>query len=115
MMVEKKWVKSVILLFLVLGLWAALSKRYVGLFHAIIFITGIIVGRVIYLAQSNKSKRPKRPLFPLISIIIILTIIIASSFSQVLALLLFLLGGILSFYLHSKKLVGSFKNEGFIK
>ena len=115
MMLKKRWVKSVVLLLLLLGLLISVSANYAELFYIMAFLAGIIIGRIVYLEQPKESKKAKKPLFPLISLIIILIIIFASSFSRIWALLLLFLGGLISYYLHRKKLVGSFKSESFIK
>ena len=107
-MIEKSWVKGAILLALVLGLTITLWLKQSRLFYVIIIIAGVIAGRTVYLGQQLKSKTK---LFPLAILLVVLIFILASPFSRLFSLLFFISGSVLAYYLHQKKLVGSFKIE----
>lgn len=114
MMITKKSVEGLILLVLALGLLLASSLKNSGMFYIIIFIAGIITGRVAYLQQPPTSKKLKLPLFFIICLFLVSGLTFASPFSKPLALLLFLAGTAVSIYLHYKKIMGNFKSKPFV-
>jgi len=97
----RNWAEVFIILLIMVGFLLSISIRSAGLSYFIIFLAGLMGGRFI-------AKRHKRqPLFPYFLIIIgflfgyILGALVFEINKKVLVLL-FVIGGIISFYIHKK-------------
>ena len=115
MTLERRWAKNTILVVAIVGLLVALLAGNKIIFNMFLIIIGIIIGRVTYLVQSNKSKKSNKSLFSFVLLALTLAIISLSTFSKELSLLFLGISAGISYYAHLKKLVGNFKSKDFIK
>jgi len=87
----------------------AITKPWLSYFA--VFVSGFLAGRLYYLQRF-------KPIFP--SVLIILGFLVgyvAGSFwvSRFWTIIFFLYGFGLSYYMHVKGIIGSFKSKGFVK
>ncbi len=109
---HEDWAEILALAFLALGLVLSVLLRNSILSYISIFLAGLVAARNYYL------KRYKEPIFPFILMIIgFLVGYMVGAFwvSRLLALLFFVLGFGVSYYLHLKEILATFKSERFIK
>ncbi len=109
---EERWVEIFLLFFLVIGFIIAVLMFNPGLSYLLIFFTGFMAARIYYV------KHPQEPIFPVVLLILgfVLGYLIGGFWiSRVFALILFGLGFGISYYLHLKKILVTFKSEAFIK
>jgi|SRR3989338_7738030 len=106
------WVEVLAAALLLIGFLIALVLRSAALHYAVIFVAGLLCGRVVY------EKYHHQPILPFILIIIgfllgfMLGAIIAN---KKVIFVLFLLGAGISYWAHRKGYIRFFKEEGFIK
>ena len=109
---EKNWPEVFALSFLVLGFILSIVLRSPLLTSVSILLAGFIAGRVFY------CKRYQEPILPTILVIVgfLLGYLLGGFWSSPIWTIFFFTAGFLgSYYLHKKKIIGIFKNEGFVK
>ena len=90
----------------------ALIASNVALGFLVVFLAGLLTARLYYFRQLN------RPTFPFILIIagFIVGVLVGNFWkSRTYVLVIFGLGYAISYYLHLKKILVSFKSEDFVK
>lgn len=112
MKVKQHWPELLALFFTLLGFFISvlISKPWLSYFA--VFVSGLLAGRLYYI------QRYKQPILP--SVLIILGFLVgyvAGSVwvSRFWTIVFFLLGFTLSYYMHVKGIIVSFKSKGFIK
>ena len=102
----KAWAEVFFIILLVLGFLVSLSIQSTALNYTVIFCAGLMIGRTIFMKQG------KQPLFPFF--LIIIGFLLGYTFggyiqglSRTLVVLLFIIGAILSYYLHKKEYIPS--------
>ncbi|PIN73592.1 hypothetical protein COV20_05200 [Candidatus Woesearchaeota archaeon CG10_big_fil_rev_8_21_14_0_10_45_16] len=109
---EDQWPEVFTFFLLVLGFLISVFVRSAAFSYITIFFAGAVAARGFYM------RRYKEPILPFILLIIGFLIgYLAGSIwaNRFLALLLFLIGFGLSYYLHLKKIITIFKSKSFIK
>lgn len=110
--IEENWVEELSLIFLIIGFVISVLLNNALLSYISIFLGGFVAGRIYYL------KYQKEPILPFILIIIgfLLGYLIGSFWiSKILVLIFFALGFGISYYLHIRKILVTFKSKDFIK
>ena len=100
--VWKSWPEIIGLLLLIIGFVVALSISSIWISYTIIFLAGLLAGRVIY------KKKGNQPLFPFMLIIIIFLVgyLLGSfMFNRVLLLVTFIISIVLSYKIHKEKYI----------
>ncbi len=106
------WAEVLAALLLLVGFFIALITQSPALHYTMIFLAGLLTGRIFY------EKHKYQPIFPYILIIIgfvlgfMLGAIVAN---KKLILVLFIISFILSHEAHKRGYITFFKSEGFIK
>jgi len=109
---DERWAENLMLFFLVIGFILAVLISNPFLSYILVFFAGFMAGRIYYI------KHLTEPIFPFILIILgFLVGYLIGGFwiSRIAALLLFAIGAWLSYYLHLKKILVTFKSKDFIK
>src|SRR3989344_7046415 len=109
---DTQWGEVLSLFLLVLGFILSVLLQNPTLSYITILLAGLIAGRLYYI------KRYSEPIFPFIMIIIgfLLGYLVGNFWSsRLFSLILFAVGFVVSYYLHFKKIVATFKSENFIK
>ena len=109
---EERWVENLVLFFLVIGFIIAVLMFNPVLSYVLIFSTGFMAARVYYI------KHAKEPIFPFVLLILgfVLGYLIGGFWiSRFLALIMFGLGFGISYYLHLKEILVTFKSKDFVK
>src|SRR3989338_1649727 len=106
------WPELFALFFTLLGFVISVVITQPGLSYFAVFVSGLLAGRLYYI------QRYKQPILP--SVLIILGFLVgyvAGSFwvSRFWTIVFFLSGFALSYYMHVKGIIVSFKSKGFIK
>ena len=112
MKLEKSWAEALGLALCALGFLLAILLRNPILGYISVFLGGLIAGRIYYL------KKYKEPILPFVLMILgFLLGYLAGSLwaSRVLVLMYFIVGFIVSYYLHLKEILATFKSENFVK
>jgi len=102
---ESNWAEIVFFILLILGFLFSLAAPSAVLSYLIIFVAGMMAGRLIYYRKESMA-------FPYVLIIIgfFIGYLIGSRYGNWLVLtILFVLGSILSYYLHEQGLVKDIK------
>ena len=98
----EQWPELFFFILLVIGLIISISIQNAFLSYTIIFCVGLMAGRFIYM------KIGKQPLFPffLIAIGFLVGYVLGSvQFNRKLITFLFILGALISYYVHKKKYI----------
>ena len=109
---KRQWPEVFSLLFLFLGFVIAVTLRSPMLSYVTIILSGLVAGKTFYL------KRFKEPILPFVLIIIgFLVGYLIGSFwvSRMASFILFIIFFALSYYLHLKRIITTFKSEIFVK
>jgi hypothetical protein len=109
---ETKWPETIALLLLVVGFIIAVVLQSPSLSYLAIILSGGLAGRIYY------EKNSKVKLYPLILIILgFLVGYFIGTFwvSRILILVLFGISFGVSYYLHLKKIFGTFKSDRFVR
>jgi len=109
---EKQWVEVSALIILLIGFLIAVIVGETSLLYAFIFLAGFLAGRVFYFTHK------KTFILPLILLILgfLVGYFIGSIWTnRVVSLSIFIIGFSLSYYLHMKEILVSFKSDNFIK
>tara|TARA_Y100000310_G_C20462484_1_gene706030 strand:- start:27 stop:374 length:348 start_codon:yes stop_codon:yes gene_type:complete len=109
---DERWVENFLLFFLVIGFMIAVLLFNPVLSYVLIFLTGFMAARIYYI------KHAEEPIFPFILLILgfVLGYLIGGFWiSRILALIMFAVGFGVSYYLHMKKILVTFKSEDFVK
>lgn len=109
---KQHWAELLALIFTLLGFMISVLISQPGLSYFSVFVSGLLAGRIYYL------QRYQQPILP--SVLIILGFLVgyvAGSFwaSRFWTIVFFLVGFSLSYYIHVKGIIVSFKSKGFIK
>lgn len=95
----EKWAETVFIILLLIGFALAITIQSIFLKYLIMFLIGMMVGRFIY------EKKGKQPLFPFVMTIFGLLVgymIGAYGANRKGLALLFIIGSVLSYYIHKK-------------
>jgi|TARA_Y100000310_G_scaffold321540_1_gene379288 hypothetical protein len=109
---EERWVENILLFILVIGFIIAVLLFNPVLSYILLFLAGFMAARIYYI------KHAKEPILPFVLLILgFLFGYLVGGFwvSRVLALIMFGLGFGISYYLHLKKFLVTFKSEDFVK
>ena len=109
---DEQWVENFFLFFLVIGFIIAVLMFNPALSYLLFFLTGVIAARIYYI------KHAKEPIFPFILLILgfVLGYLIGGFWiSRILAIIVFGIGFGISYYLHLKKFLVTFKSKDFVK
>ena len=109
---EEQWAETLAILFLVIGFIISVSLNDSLFSYLSLLLAGFIGGRIYYI------KRYRGPIFPLILIIVgFLFGYLTGSFwiNRFFAILFFVIGFVISYYLHLKEILVIFKSENFLK
>ena len=112
MKIEETWVETLTAVFILIGFVVALLLSSVGVIYLIILLSGFLAGRIFYI------KRFKEPIFPFVAMIVgFLFGYVLGGFgvSRFWVAVLFLGSWGISYYLHLKKIITTFKSKNFIK
>lgn len=109
---KQNWPELLALIFALLGFLISVIITKPGLSYFAVFVSGLLSGRLYYI------QRYQQPILP--SVLIILGFLVgyvAGSFwvSRFWTIVFFLSGFSLSYYMHVKGIIVSFKSKGFIK
>lgn len=109
---QYEWPELLALCFTLLGFFFSVIISQPSLSYFFVFVSGLLAARIYY------SQRYTQPILP--SVLIILGFLVgyvAGSFwvSRFWAVVFFLFGFFLSYYIHVKGIIGSFKSRDFIK
>ena len=109
---QYQWPELLALCFTLLGFFISILISQPGLSYFSVFVSGLLAARLYF------SQRYKQPILP--SVLIILGFLVgyvAGSFwvSRFWTVIFFLCGFFLSYYMHVKGIIESFKSKGFIK
>src|SRR3989338_5120713 len=109
---KQHWPELFALFFTLIGFLISVIITQPGLSYFAVFVSGLLAGRLYYI------QRYKQPILP--SVLIILGFLVgyvAGSFwvSRFWTIIFFLCGSTLSYYMHVKGIIVSFKSKGFIK
>jgi len=108
----KHWVEAFALIALLVGFLIAVIVKQTSLSYALVFLAGFLAGRTFYF--TNK----KTFILPLILLILGFSsgYFVGSIWvSRAMGLSIFFIGFLLSYYLHLKNILASFKSKNFIK
>ena len=97
----KNWMEFFFFVIMILGVFIALSAPSAAVSYAIIFVSGLFAGRLIY-ERKNKIK------FPYIMIVLgfALGYLIGVYYgSRKISIILFVIGAVLSYWLYDKKIL----------
>lgn len=109
---EEQWVEVLALFFLFLGLAVSVLLRNTYFSYLTVFLAGFLGGRLYYL------KHYKEPILPFVLIIIgfLFGYLVGSLWiNRIAVLIFFVLGFVISYYLHLKQVLVTFKSKNFIK
>ncbi len=109
---QEEWAELSALFFVVLGFMISVLLRTPAISYLAVLLSGFLAGRICFI------ERYKQPLFPFILVILgFLTGYVAGSFwtSRFGTIIFFVAGAFVSYRLHKKGIVGTFKNKDFIK
>ncbi len=100
----KAWAEVFFIILLVVGFLISLSIQSTALNYTVIFCAGLMIGRTIFM------KKGKQPLFPFF--LIIIGFLFGYTLGSVIVnrkivALLFIIGGVISYYLHKKGYIPS--------
>lgn len=112
MELQEQWAEALTLLFASIGFIISILLRSILLNYITIIISGFVAGRIFYL------KYKKEQIFPFILIIIgfLLGYLVGSFWSsRIITIILFIISSYISYYLHMKKIITTFKSKPFIK
>jgi 4-hydroxybenzoate polyprenyltransferase len=112
MKIEEDWVESLALLFVVIGFFISVVLRSSFLSYASVLLAGFVAGRIYYI------KKKTEPIFPFILIILgfLLGYLMGGFWvNHFLLIISFALGFGISYYLHIKNILVTFKSEHFFK
>lgn len=109
---KEQWPELFTFVFLILGFVIAVLLRNAFWSYLSVFMSGFVAGRVYYLKHATE---PLLPFLLMMSGFLLGYFLGAVWINRIFVLVLFLLGGALSYYLHLKKIIVIFKNEPFIK
>src|SRR3989338_1424497 len=109
---QYQWPELLALCFTLLGFFISILISQPGLSYFSVFVSGLLAARLYF------SQRYKQPILP--SVLIILGFLVgyvAGSFwvSRFWTIVFFLSGFALSYYIHVKGIIVSFKSKGFLK
>lgn len=109
---QYQWPELLALCFALLGFFISVLISQPGLSYFSVFVSGLLAARLYY------SQRYKQPILP--SVLIILGFLVgyvAGSFwvSRFWTMIFFLCGFTVSYYMHVKGIIASFKSKSFIK
>ena len=109
---QYQWPELLALCFTLLGFLISVLISQPGLSYFSVFVSGLLAARLYYL------QRYQQPILP--SVLIILGFLVgyvAGSFwaSRFWTIVFFICGFALSYYMHVKGIIVSFKSKGFIK
>lgn len=109
---QYQWPELLTLFFTLLGFFISVLISQPGLSYLFVFVSGLLAARLYY------SQRYKQPILP--SVLIILGFLVgyvAGSFwvSRFWTVVFFLGGFFLSYHIHVKGIIGSFKSKVFVK
>ena len=110
--IEEVWAETLTVIFILIGFVVAMLLSNVSVIYFIVLLSGFLAGRIFYI------KRFKEPIFPFVIMILgFLFGYILGGFgaSKFWIVVLFLSSWGLSYYLHLKKFITTFKNKSFIK
>ena len=109
---QEQWAELTALFSVVMGFMISVLLRTPAISYLAVLLSGFLAGRICFI------ERCKQPLFPFILIILgFLTGYVAGSFwaNRFWTIIFFVVGALVSYYLHWKGIVGTFKNKDFIK
>jgi hypothetical protein len=109
---EKHWVETFALISLLVGFLIAVVVRETSLLYAFIFLAGFLAGRVFYFTHKRTF------ILPLILLVLgfLVGYFVGSIWTnRFVSLSIFIIGFLLSYYLHLNQILVSFKNKNFIK
>jgi len=110
--IQEAWAETLAMILVLIGFFVSLLLTSAVLVYIIVILAGFLAGRILYI------KRFKEPIFPFILMVVgFLFGYVLGSFgaSRSWTVVFFLLGIVVSYYLHMKKILVIFKKEEFIK
>ena len=110
--VLENWAEVLTAILLLVGFFIALVITSPALNYLIIFLSGLLAGRMLY------QKHKIQPIFPFILIIIGFLfgfMLGAISANKSIVTILFIIAITVSYYAHKRGYIGFFKSESFIK
>lgn len=112
MKIEETWVETLTVIFILIGFVVSLLLTNTGGIYLIVFLSGLLAGRIIYI------KRFKEPIFPFVLTIIgfLFGYILGGFKASKFWIVVFFLSSLgISYYVHLKKIITTFKSKNFIK
>ena len=109
---EHHWTEAFAFAFIALGFVLAVLLQNAVLSYISVLLGGLVAGRIYYL------KRYTEPILPFVLMILgfLLGYFAGSVWtSRVYVIMYYAIGFALSYYLHFKKIVATFKNEDYVK
>lgn len=109
---QERWAELTALFFVVLGFMISVLLRTPAISYLAVLLSGLLAGRICFI------ERYKQPIFPFILIVLgFLAGYVAGSFwvSRFWIVIFFSLGGFISYHLHRKGMVVTFKSKDFIE
>ena len=106
------WAEVLATIILLVGFFIALIIQSPGLHYLVIFLGGLLCGRMLY------DKHRTQPIFPFVLIVIgffLGFMLGAIAANKLVIMILFLLGLTISYQSHKRGYIGFFKTTGFIK
>jgi len=109
---EEIWAETLMVIFILVGFVVSLLLANVTVIYLIVLLSGFLAGRVIYI------KKFKEPIFPFVLMIIgfLFGYLLGGFGASRFWIAVFFLGSLgISYYLHLKKIITTFKSKNFIK
>lgn len=109
---QDQWAELTALFFVVMGFMLSALLRTPAISYLAVLLSGFLAGGIYF------NERYKQPIFPFILIILgFLVGYVTGSFwtNRFWTIIFFVIGAFISYYLHRKGIVGTFKSKDFIK